>query len=137
MTLGRRYGGAFHETRGSGLNTVFYYRVTVKYVMYVNPPGIADRRTQLPGKGEKNDGKMAPRGKNGEGVRRRNEKEIRLKAVRGGEGRQVGKQTGFEVTEFKATAGKSDTLQPSSPPRFFVTCSSDVFFSPSFIFSFF
>lgn len=56
MTLGRRRAGAF--SRGSGLNALFYYGVTVKYVMYVNPSGIVERRSGLPGGEEegRNDG---------------------------------------------------------------------------------
>lgn len=102
MTLGRRHAGAFLVTRGSGLNTVFYYRVTVKYVMYVNPSGIAKRSGEpgLQGKGRKKDGKMALRGKKGEGVRRRNEKKNRLKADGGGEveeGRGAGRVRGDRI----------------------------------------
>lgn len=73
-------------------------------------PGLRSGEPGFQGKGKKKDGKMALRGKKGEGVRRRrrrrNEKENRLKADGGGERRKAGEQTGFEVTEFKATGGR-------------------------------
>lgn len=70
-------------------------------------PGLRSGEPGFQGKGKKKDGKMALRGKKGEGVRRRrNEKGNRLKAEGGGERRKAGEQTGFEVTEFKATGGR-------------------------------
>lgn len=68
-------------------------------------PGLRSGEPGFQGKGKKKDGKMALRGKKGEGVRR-NEKGNRLKAEGGGERRKAGEQTGFEVTEFKATGGR-------------------------------
>lgn len=75
---------------------------------------------------------MALRGKN-EGVRRRNKKKNRLKADGGGEWRKAGEQTGFEVTEFKATAARDGweerhtaAQQPSTFLPFFLTWSCAV-----------
>lgn len=105
--------------------------------MYVNPPGIAEQRSGLPAEG----GKMALRGEK-EGVRRRSEKENRLKADGGGEWRKAGEQTGFEVTEFKATAGRDGweerhtaAQQPCAFLCHMALCSLDFF--PLILFLFF